>query len=51
MSSCMLFTGIISIHVPTRGTTQTFRRYRQRKNYFNPRAHEGHDTTDTLLHW
>lgn len=40
-------TNIISIHMPTRGTTGSLRRqwgYR----YFNPRAHEGHDSKEYI---
>ena len=33
---------LISIHVPTRGTTR-FPRYSISISHFNPRAHEGHD--------
>ena len=33
---------VISIHVPTRGTTQAAR-WGLSVMYFNPRAHEGHD--------
>ena len=38
----------ISIHVPTRGTTQTEGTYIL-KRYFNPRAHEGHDSPDAIV--
>ena len=37
---------LISIHVPTRGTTIRFEGLRLRC-YFNPRAHEGHDCSMT----
>ena len=38
----LISTGSISIHVPTRGTTVVCALGR-RGNYFNPRAHVGHD--------
>ena len=34
---------LISIHVPTRGTTRCIPREWPDSTYFNPRAHEGHD--------
>ena len=43
---CHQVTIIISIHVPTRGTTQC-NGNQSSKHYFNPRAHEGHDS----LYW
>ena len=35
----------ISIHVPTRGTTKIDTEV-TKNDYFNPRAHEGHDTVE-----
>ena len=41
-SVCPVAVGHISIHVPTRGTTERII-HRGATQYFNPRAHEGHD--------
>ena len=35
---------MISIHVPTRGTTVLVTNYKQKKYDFNPRSHEGNDS-------
>ena len=44
LSCCvLLLPPAISIHVPTRGTTSAAAAI-TRPFYFNPRAHEGHDT-------
>ena len=40
---------VISIHVPTRGTTAVQRRVRFQDRDFNPRAHEGHDSNSNIL--
>ena len=45
---CHLATKEISIHVPTRGTTAA-KKIRAYSDYFNPRAHEGHDRSGSPI--
>ena len=40
--------GLVSIHAPTRGATGDCRYGRSRCRRFNPRAHEGRDTTEDV---